>query len=60
MHTNMPGPPDQEHERIVKNVQQHSRYWKKLASPECRPLLYRWAIAAARQMTAFEPTVSMQ
>lgn len=56
----MPGPPDQEHERIVKNVQQHSRYWKKLASPECRPLLYRWAIAAARQMTAFEPTVSMQ
>lgn len=48
MHTNMPGTPAQEHERFVESVQKHSRCWKKLASPECRPLLYAWVIAAAK------------
>lgn len=60
MHTNMPDTPAQDHEGIVKNVQKHSRHWKKLAFPECRPLIYTRAIAAARPMTLFEPTVSMQ
>lgn len=47
-------------ELIVKNVQKHSSYWKKLASPKHRSLPYTGAIAAATQVTTFEPTVNVQ
>lgn len=60
MHTNKPGLPAQEHEKIAQNSQKHSRYWEKPASPECKSLLYTWAIGTTTQQRALESTVSVQ
>lgn len=48
IHTNKPCSCPQEHERTVKNLQKHSRYWEKLALPKWRPPFYTWGIATPR------------